>query len=915
MVPLIGTKYSLPPLRTKLVSRAPTLQKLDLANTLPLSLVIAAAGFGKSTLVRAWCAGREPQCAWLTLDDEDNDPARFWAYLAAALERVHPDLSPLIDSVQATPNPAPQTIVAALINALQNRDDTWLVLDDYHLIENQSLHTALEFWIDHLPANVHLIVTTRVDPPWHLSRWRARHQLNELRVSDLRWTTDEAARFLRQAMDVPLTDAQIETLQTRTEGWIAGLQLSALALTRRTNVSEFIETFSGSQRYIISYLAEEVLERLPAPLLTFLLKTCILERFNADLSHAVTGMDDAHARLAQLYERNLFLLPLDEHEEWYRYHFLFAEVLRARQRQTYDAETISTLHEAASEWFEENALPGEAIQHALDARAWERAARLIETHAENFWRRGEMATLERRLNAIPRPVIENDARLLLAQAMTLILTNPSQFARIDELVQRAGQLVAPNQAGTKELRARLSAIAGANSSNQGDATRTIELTRRALSELAPTSLFWRVLTQVNLGIAYMTHGSPRDAIDALETGIELARKGEMVYLGFFGRMHLAYARMLHGQLRAAREVFSNVLADLDAHHLDASPVAAYVYGGYGKLLYEWNDLARSRAMLERARERLDAQARGWVLAEIEMDCARVALAEHNTEEADGFLAHVGEVLDNEAIAWMRPIFAATLARTNLRTGHVARAAEWMRQAAPPPREPVSFVREFVNLTLVRVTLAQGQTNEALDLLERIQDAARSQERNGTVLETEMLRALCLSRAGHAARAFVHLERALQMGHAENFVRVFVDEGEPMLKLLGDWRLVRSESKGPEIRDLELRNYADALLTVLGGKIPARTTQSKIETLPRTAFRDPIPGAKPGEDSNALLESLSERELQVLRLIAAGASNQDIADKLVIALPTVKRHISNIYAKLGVTSRTQALVRAQELKLL
>jgi LuxR family maltose regulon positive regulatory protein len=889
---LVRTKYTLPPLRRALIARPRLLEKLDRARRKPLTVVIAAAGFGKTTLVREWCALQSGPCAWLALDVEDNDPARFFAYLLAALQTATPALQESLDAQLEAAPLSPPALFTNIINALSVRaEEIFLVLDDYHWIENDALHTALEFFVEHLPANAHLVVTARADPPWALARWRARNQLNELRASDLRWTTAEAAQFLNEAMGIRLTDAQIEKLQKRTEGWIAGLQLAALALGEHADAAAFIESFSGSQRYIITYLADEVLKRQPAAWETFLLETSVLERFNAELCRAVTGVDAAQTQLNELYARNLFLIPLDEQGEWYRYHFLFAEVLRARLKLKYAAPEILELHRRASEWFENRNLGGEAMEHALAARDWERAARLLSTYAEHFWRRGEMATIERWLGGFPPEVIANDARLLLVQAMTLILTAPSQFARIDALIQRAETLSAATDAGSNELRARLLAVAGANSSNQGNAARTIDLTARALRELAPANLFWRTLTHVNLGIALLTRGEPRPAAKALEQAVELARQSDLLYLGFFGQMHLAYTRLLHGQLRRARTLFSEALADLEAHHLEHSPVAGYLYGGYGKLLYEWNMLPESRTLLERARALIQAKERLWVLIEIEMDLARVARAQRNAAEARQLLTHVEELLRDERVAWMRPIFAAVQARADLQDGKFDRVNVWMRQAEITALEPVPFAREFEALTLARVWLARGQTEKALGLLAHIHHAAQTHERNAAVIKTEMLRALAYAQAANSARARVHLTNALQMAHAERFVRLFVDEGEAMRKMLGDWRL--------EIGDLELRDYVEGLLAAFSESTASVSDKSKIEI----------------QKSKILFEPLSDRELQVLRLIAAGASNQQIADKLVIALPTVKRHISNIYGKFGVTSRTQALVRAQELKLL
>lgn len=889
---LLRTKYTLPPLRPSVIARPRLLEKLDRARRKPLTIVTAAAGFGKTTLVREWCGGQSAPCAWFALDADDNDPARFLAYVIAALQTAQPAFGPNLPAqLQAAPV-SPQVVLTSIINALSaDNAELFLVLDDYHWIENEALHTALEFWIEHLPANLHVLVTSRIDPPWGLARWRARDRLSELRVSDLRWTPEEAAQFLNEGMSLALTGVQVEKLQARTEGWIAGLQLAALALAERENAGEFIESFSGTQRYIISYLAEEVLQRQPAAIGSFLLQTAILERFNAELCAAVTGVNDAHARLAELFKRNLFLIPLDEQDEWHRYHYLFAEVLRTRLKQTQGTEAIRQLHQRASEWFETKQLTGEAIRHALDAQDWARAARLIADHAETFWRRGEMATLERRLDAFPPAVLENDPRLLLTQAMTLILTAPSQFARIDTLIERAQTLPPPDGVDSHELRARLLAVAGANASNQGIPARTIALAQQALSDLSPTSLFWRMLTQTNLGIAYLTQGAPVSAAAALEQVIRLARHSDILYPGIFARMHLGHARMMQGQLRAAQAIFSGALADAQANYLDPSPAAGYLYGGYGKLLCQWNELAQSREMLARARERIDPQMRPWVLAEIETDVAQVALAQGDRAQARAALERAGELVQDARLELMRPGLHAFRAGVALRQGDLVQAVEWARGTGLSWRDEPSFAREYEYLTFARVLTAQGQTEEARKLTERLKVAARREGRDAVVIQAEILDAMAWTRAGKQAQAQSSLERAMELADADNFVRAFVDEGEAMRRLLAVER-----ERGTDAR---LREYAARLLDAFGDKGTVAPPASEVRM----------------QKSTPLFEPLSERELQVLRLIAAGASNPEIAERLVIALPTVKRHISTLYAKLGVTTRTQAIVRAQEFRLL
>lgn len=890
---LIATKFNLPPLRLNRVSRPRLLQKLDGAHHKPVTLVAAAAGFGKTTLVRDWCSAQIEACAWLSLDSYDNDPARFFAYLVAALRRIYPGVSANYGAMlQATTAFPLEAVLGDLINELALAPELWVILDDYHLIENQTIHTALEYWIEHLPRQVHVIVTTRLDPPWSLPRWRARNQLNEIRVKDLRLDTAEAMEFFKSSMDLALTPAQVKTLQARTEGWVAGLQLAALSLNGREDISEFIDAFSGSQRYIISYLAEEVLNRLPANLESFLLETSILDRLNAELSNHLTGHADAHGLLAQLEASNLFLLPLDEQGGWYRYHFLFAEALRARLKQKRTQHSILQMHVTASEWFEQNGWVREAVQHALDGAAWYRAAQLIIADSDNRLKRGEMATLQRWLDALPPSVLDSSPQLLLIRALTLVLTEPYQTARAEGILRQAEGLLTSDLPNVSELRGRWAAIYAAMASNQPEPERVIAYARQALADLPPDSFYLRALTHATLGIAYAGQGRARAAADALEAASRVARQAGNLYLQFFAQMHHAAALLMQGHLRKAAQLYESTISGVHSNQMASLPVMPYLLAGKGRLLYEWNQLEASFECLAEARGRVKALERPWLLLETYKGLASVETARGNVGKTHALLERGDRVLDTAQLEWAFVLWRAVNARFNLVEGDLEAASAWARTADLTPVDNIPPAREYEYLTLARVTIAQGQSEDALGLLERIARAAEQDERGATVIECDIVRAAAQHQAGREHAASQFLQVALERAEPEGFVRVFVDEGEPVRQLLAS---LRRRLPGGRLRD-----YIGEILAAFPSS-PGSFSHSVVKS-------DIASG------DHALREPLSERELEVLRLIAGGASNNEIARQLVIALPTVKRHISNIYAKLDVSSRTRAIVRAQELGL-
>ncbi|HEX6736733.1 MAG TPA: tetratricopeptide repeat protein, partial [Vicinamibacteria bacterium] len=604
---LLRTKLYIPPPRPDLVPRPRLLGRLEAGLRGRLTLLAAPAGSGKTTLLSAWRAqpsGSAVPLAWVSLDAGDNDPVRFLGYLAAALDALDPGIAADALALLRSPRRPPETILTALLNALAALPrDAVLVLDDYHAIEAPDVHRALAALLEHLPPRLHLVVSSREDPPLPLARLRARGELLELRAADLRFTPAEAAAFLTGAMGLPLTAEQVAALGERTEGWAAGLQLAALSLRGRQDAGTFIEAFAGSHRHLVDYLVEEVLERQPAPLQAFLLETAILERLCGPLCDAVTGRDGGQATLERLEAANLFLVPLDDARRWYRYHRLFADFLRARLVRS-SSDRVAELHGRAATWHERSGLHPAAIGHALAARDVERAARLVGEAAEGCWKRGELTTLLGWLEALPADVVQDRPRVALAHAWTRFLLRSYDGAAVEAMLARIAATLGPRGGGAPDgeasppvdppelgaLRGVLAAIRAAVASAREDAPRTIALAQAALALLPQDQSYWRLAMGHGLGLAHDARGEALAAGRALADAIALAREAGDRYLALVATMNLARVRLAQGQLQAAAALCQRGLdlaAEQGGEHV---PVAGSLRIALGRLRYEWNDL-------------------------------------------------------------------------------------------------------------------------------------------------------------------------------------------------------------------------------------------------------------------------------------------------------------------------------------
>jgi LuxR family transcriptional regulator, maltose regulon positive regulatory protein len=915
---LLLTKLSVPSSRLSLVPRPRLGERLDEGLGRKLTLISAPAGFGKTTLLSAWPdapSGNDRPVAWLSLDPGDNDPARFWRYFITAVDQLQPGSGETALALLGSPQAPPiEAILTTLLNELVDLStDAVLVIDDYHLIESQTIHEALTFLIDHLPPRMHLAIATRMDPTLPLPRLRARGEMTELRAADLRFTPEEAATFLNRVMGLELSAEDTAELEGHTEGWIAGLQMAALAMRDHADVSGFIAAFTGSNRHVVDYLAEEVLARQPEELRTFLLETSVLDRMCAPLCNAVTGRTDGQTTLERLEHANLFVIPLDDERRWYRYHHLFADVLRQRLQQT-QAGLAPELHKGASGWFEEEGLVPEAIHHALAAQDWELAIRLIESSGMTVVLRQQGQTLLGWIDELPDTLERERPVLCTIRALALVFSNRPDAAEAS--LQQAEWCLRGNPT-TDEARTilgRAAVIRAAIARFSGDLQRCVALSRQALELLPETEATARERASAgtNAVLAYQVSGDVTPANERLlEEAIASFRASGALIALLNVINHLARMRTLQGRLQAAVATYEEAdeVASGQYGVRDLVNSAAY-YGGLGDIHREWNDLDSAETHLRRGTDLVA----GAIMVEADV-VTHGYLSLALLQQARGRLDDAFATLERFANLARRRDFAARLvarceaarARLALARGDLSAAVSWAEATGLGADDKPNYPREEQYLTLVRVLIAQGRSDPmgscldgALGLLDRLLGAAEGGGRLSSVTEILALRALALQAQHELSEALAALEQSLLLAQSEGYVRIFVDEGAPMKTLLSE--LLKVRRKGArDSRQRASLGYARRLLAVF--ESPHMSTDPAAPS-----------GSAAGQDQ-PLLDPPTAREQEVLALIAEGLSNREIAARLFIEVGTVKGYVHGLLRKLEVDNRTKAVVRARELHLI
>ena len=919
--PLLETKLRVPRLRRAFVARPRLSERLSRGAESALTLVSAPAGFGKTTLLTEWLAdapadGRS--AAWLSLDQRDNDPAVFWTYLIAALQTASPGVGTgALVQLQSPPAPI-EAVLATLLNDLGAvSGSVVLVLDDFHVIDAREIHEGMAFMLEHLPPQFHLVIAGRADPALPLSRLRGRGELVEIRAADLRFTPDEAATYLNEVMGLVLRAEDVAALAGRTEGWIAALQLAALSLRGRDDAAGFIAGFAGDDRYIVDYLVEEVLQRQPQNVRSFLLNTSILGRLSGSLCDAVTGQDGGKAMLEALDRGNLFLVQLDDRRQWYRYQHLFGDVLRARLHDE-QPDRVHELHARASDWWERNGDRSEAIRHALAGEDFERAADLVELAIPATRRSRQEATLRRWIEELPGELIRVRPVLSVGYAGTLILAaeldgvearledaerwlDTPTGAHLGPEASSAGRVVVDDEEfralpGTIELYRAAQALA------RGDAPGTMRHAKRAL-ELSPEDDHLRRASASGLwGLASWTSGGLEEGHRAYAACMAGLRRVGHVADTFGCAIAMADIRRTQGRLGDAMRTYEQALQLASEQGGSVLRGTADMYVGMSEIHREHNDLAAATQHLMRSQELgehigLRQNPYRW-----RVSMARIREAEGDLGGALDLLNEAERLYVSDYFPNVRPV-PALRARVLVAQGALGEALGWAREQGLSVDDDLSYPREFDHVTLVRVLLAQAAEghadraerplHEATQLLERLVKAAEEGGRTGSVIEILVLQALAHQRLGDIPAALVSLQRALPLAEPHGYVRVFVDEGPPMASLLrAAARVAQGEDKE------EAMSYVRRLL--------AAVDEAGDSTPVRQGLTEP---------GRSLLEPLSKRELEVLRLLGTDLDGPDIARELVVSLSTVRTHTKNIYAKLGVNNRRAAVRKAEELDLL
>jgi ATP/maltotriose-dependent transcriptional regulator MalT len=905
---VLGTKLHLPSPRRRLVSRPRITDQLLVAGGQRprLVLVAAPAGFGKTTLVAQWLAqaAGTSQCtvAWLALDPGDTELRMFLTHLVAAIQIAEPEVGvealALLEGGGATP---PEAVLVSLINDLDLAGPTVVALDDYHVIDSASIHEAVTFLLDNLPPQVTLAMTTRADPPLPLSRLRARGQLVEVRATDLRFTPDEAGMFLNEVMGLQLEPALVTALETRTEGWAAGLQLAALSARTHAadgsgDVAAFVEAFSGSHRFVLDYLVEEVLGGQPDEVREFLLGTSVLDQMTGALCDALTGRTDGQEMLETLERGNVFVVPLDDERRWYRYHHLFADALRARLAAR-DAHRVRALHAAADRWLAENGMLGDAVRHAIASGNHQHAADLVELTLADMRRRRQDRMLREWLVALPDDIVRG--RPLLAMFMGWSRLSEGDFngvsawldaaeAGLDAApalsISTAGAMAEAARDRERELRS-LPAMAcvyrASVAQARGDVDGTVANARRALSLAAPDDHFPRGAANGFIGLAAWAAGDLSTAVDTFTEAVASLHAAGMVADELGGTVVLAHFWLARGRPDEARRLYERALAAAESHPGPVLSTTGDLHVGLADILRERGDLEAAAAHLEIARELGDPASllenrHRWYTTN-----AALLLAGGDLDGAVAMLDQAKPLFLPGYFPDVRPI-ATTRARVQIVQGRLDDARAWARERGIAPTNAPTFLAEYDLLTLVRLLIAEGDPSAALDLLDRVTHAAQAAGRDGTLIEARMLRALAHQANGEAEPAATDLSASLAEGIPHGYQRLFLDEGQPIVELLG--QVARAAAP-------EARKHAEHLLAA-SHRPPA-----------------PAPTGRGAEDE------LSERERDVLRLLATELSGPEIAGHLYISLNTLRTHTKHIFQKLDVNTRRAAVRRATDLGVL
>ena len=904
---LLKTKLAIPPIRADLVSRPRLLKKLDEGVNKKLSLLSAPPGFGKTTLLSEWIHKKKYPCAWFSIDERDNDPISFLTYLVAALQTLDKNWgAPALELVQSPRPPSFESAIITLVNSLTPIPKSFiLVLDDYHLIQSQAIHDMLGLFLDALPPKMHLSLATRSDPPLPLSRIRSQNQLTELRTRDFSFTTEETTLYFKEKLNVDLSIEDIALLESRTEGWITGLQMAALSMQDRNDLSAFVAKFSGDNRYIVDYLMEEVLNRLPEQIRNFLRQTSILDPLSGDLCDTVTKQTNSQLVLDRLEKSNLFIFALDNERNWFRYHRLFADSLIQRLKHEH-GEIIPELHRRACDWYDKHGLKNEAVDHALTAQDYDRAAFLLEDMSESVWDRGQQVRLARWFGHLPARIISKRPQLCVFYARSLIMSGKQKEA--EECLSSAERILESSSEeiieilpdGTKfqhvfnrkEMLGKVSAVRALMAMYRGDVENVIEHAYQALVLLSEENLTWRGVVETMLGMAHgwAGDGNMPKAEKAFSAAISIMEKAGNTSFYLFAGLALAGIYTYMGRMQDSETLCKRLLKVGEEAGMSKTGNVASLHSILGGILCEKNELEAGIPMIKKGLELAKLSHDLIALQGIRLNWIRVLIV---TKDFPRALRFIDEIMkDSKRIdlpPWMSHVVAAYQARIWLQLGRTDLWEQWIEDRGITTADKLSCRREPEHVVLARILIAQDRPEDADRFLEGLIKNAEKGHRIASVIEMRLVRVKALYAQAKIDETIDELKQALTLGEKAGFIHVFTMEGKIMARLLAkileDKKLARADH-GVPCSDKYISNILAA-----------------------------FEGAKPPRKVLGLDESLSEREIEVLKLIATGLTNQKIAEKLFISLNTVRTHTKNINSKLDVHTRTQAVARAKKLGLI
>jgi len=888
--PILATKLYIPPPRPGIVSRPRLVERLNecLETGCRLTLISAPAGFGKTTLVSEWIASCERPAAWLSLDEGDNDPARFISYLVAASQTIKPDIGQGLMAVLQSPQPLQiETILTTLLNEISTITEKFiLILDDYHSLDSQPVDQSLSFLIEHQPPQMHLVIATREDPSLPLARLRARGQCAELRAAELRFTPTEAAEFLNRMMRLNLSEADVAALDTRTEGWIAGLQLAAISMQGHKDTAEFIQTFTGSHRFVMDYLLEEVLQQQSDRIQSFLLRTSILDRMCGSLCDAVLldFSGSGQANLEFLEHANLFIVPQDDERHWYRYHHLFGDLVRKRLGQTIAPEEIALLHIRASEWYENNGLILDSFRHAVLANDFERAERLMESKQMPLHQRGAATAILTWLESLPENLLNTRPSLWWKQASLLLVIG--QTTGVEEKLQATeAALAATSLSGalpddtTRNLIGKIAVARATLAQVQGQTDTMLVQARRALEYLHPNNLSYRSSATRILGFAYFFQGKRVKAYESYAEALALAQAAGDITNCLLASIRMGQMQEIGNQLYLAAETFQRVLQQIGDYSPPNSPVA---YHGLAWIYYEWNDLDSAEQCAElglQLAQRFEQVIDRVILCRLCL--AYVRLARGDIAGAERYVAQADNAMRQKNHTLRLPDIA-------MAQGHIQRHLGNLDTA-------LQLAQQYDHTLLqARVLIALNNPTAALAVLAPFRQQAEDKGFEDERLRALVLQALAYHTQGDKDSSRQVLAEVLALAEPGGFIRLFVDSGEPMRLLLLNFCEWMKPQSGDHVHPL--RDYVKKILASFAPSVV-------------------LPESKINHPNSEWIEPLSQRELEVLQLICQGLSNHDICERLFLALDTVKGHNRRIFDKLQVHRRTEAIARARELGLI